>query len=314
MCFSCEAVIARLDPKALSSGLLVIIIAIGGCMANLLRLILLFYSPFVWATIETIPATFAPVAVLVSYGGPNLATPELECQRMVTETAPWIYVSTGTVTAEYVQCFAKLPYDASPVFFGNARIYRRCDISWSGWAPVPSLLDCGAVYSCPATGGWTLSGSSCTRDVACPVAPLHPLDPAVQPYEDGLIDMASETQATRDGAACIVREARARRIYPQIVSGYRPPAYQTHIREVYDKWQLLKNNNDLACADTKSQVETEFDYHSPFAHQPGNTSRHSSGRAVDIHLSDYTVADTIAAGCNMSRPVANDRSHFESPR
>jgi hypothetical protein len=143
---------------------------------------------------------------------------------------------------------------------------------------------------------------------------LTPLDPAVQPYEDGLIDMTNETQATRDGAACIVRVARARRLRPQIESGYRPPAYQTHIREVYDKWQLLQNNNDAACADTKSQVKVEFKKHSKFAHQPGNTSHHSSKQAVDIHLSDYTDADTIAAGCNMSRPVANDRSHFESPR
>jgi len=132
--------------------------------------------------------------------------------------------------------------------------------------------------------------------------------------------MANETQATREGAACIVREARARYLSPQIASGYRPPAYQTHIREVYDKWQLLENNNDSVCADTKRQVENEFNKHSPFSHQPGNTSPHSSGRAVDIHLSDYTDADTIAAGCTiagggtMSRPVPNDRSHFESPR
>jgi uncharacterized protein YcbK (DUF882 family) len=142
----------------------------------------------------------------------------------------------------------------------------------------------------------------------------------VQPYEDGLVDMDNETQATRDGTACIVKEARTRRIYPKIVSGYRPPAYQTHIREVYDKWLLLENNNDSACADTKRQVEFEFKKHSKFSHQPGNTSRHSSGLAVDIHLLNYTDADIIAAGCTivgggtMSRPVPNDRSHFESPR
>lgn len=92
------------------------------------------------------------------------------------------------------------------------------------------------------------------------------------------------------------------------------------IREVYDKWQLLENNYDAGCADIKSQVKTEFDRHAPFAHQPGNTSPHSTGLAVDISLTDYAAADTIASGCMvtgggaMSRPVANDRSHFVSPR
>ena len=67
---------------------------------------------------------------------------------------------------------------------------------------------------------------------------------------------------------------------------------------------------------TKLQVEVEFMYHSKFAHQPGLTSRHSSGLAVDISLSSYTDADTIAPGCAvagggaMSRPVSGDRSHF----
>ena len=151
----------------------------------------------------------------------------------------------------------------------------------------------------------------------CPITtPLTPLDPAVQPYEDGLKDMDNVTEATRAGAACIARAARARRprIIARLVSGYRPPAYQTHIREVYDKWQLLVNNNDPVCADTKRQVKTEFDRHSRFAHQPGTTSRHSTRTAVDISLSNYTEADAIAAECNMSRPVPNDRPHFESPR
>lgn len=165
----------------------------------------------------------------------------------------------------------------------------------------------------------------CEREApvaTCPVTALTPLDPALQPYEDGLVDMENETQATREGAACIVRSARAHRprINAIIVSGYRPQAYQTHIREVYDKWQLLENNNDAECADIKNQIKAEFDHHGPFAHQPGNTSRHSTGRAVDISLTNYADADAIAAGCvvtggsAMSRPVANDRSHFESPR
>ena len=161
------------------------------------------------------------------------------------------------------------------------------------------------------------TATSCVPDATCKIpglTPLEPLDPAVQPYEDGLIDMDNLTQATRDGAACIVRVARAGRLRPRITSGYRPPAYQTHIRAVYDNWQLLENNNDAACADTKRKVKIEFDHHGPFAHQPGRTSRHPARRAVDISLLNYSNADTIAAGCTMSRTVSNDRVHFESPR
>lgn len=246
----------------------------GGCMANLPRLILLFYSPFVWATIETIPATFTPVAVLVSYGGTHLATPELECQRMVTETAPWIYVSTGTVTAEYVQCFAKLPYDASPVFFGGARIHRRCDISWSSWAPVSSL-DCGTVYSCPATGGWTLSGSFCTRDVACPVGKL-----AAPPFNDACaqaLENVSSTQAQKNaacgsltpamqaGKSCL--EGKLSSMSPAIslaiTADIRSIAYQAHLKEIWDKMQvlvrLMKEDPAMqtACAARRAEIAAE---------------------------------------------------------
>ncbi len=155
----------------------------------------------------------------------------------------------------------------------------------------------------------------CERTLqACPVAPLTPLDPTVQSYEDGAIDIANEMQNTRDGAGCLVREARSQHLNPTITSGSRPDAYQAHLREVYDQWQLLKDNNDPQCADVKSQAQAEYSKHGPFAHQPARTSRHSSGRAVDVHLSDYTNADTIVAGCNMSRPVSPDAVHFESPR
>lgn len=190
--------------------------------------------------------------------------------------------------------------------------------------PNGQLSTIGAQCSFSAGGGWwvrpiysCLNGqltSDGMCEAPCSVDPLVPIDPAVQPYEDGLIDMDNVMQATRDGAVCIVRATRVRRINPQIQSGYRPSAYQTHIREVYDKWQLLENNNEAACADIKRQVKNEFDHHGPFAHQPGVTSRHSSGRAVDISLSDYTDADTTAERCNMSRPVPNDRSHFEPSR
>ncbi|MGD7196496.1 hypothetical protein [Ralstonia pseudosolanacearum] len=94
-------------------------------------------------------------------------------------------------------------------------------------------------------------------------------------------------------------------------SGFRPPAYQQHIREVWDKWQQLQNNNNPACASLKEAVHTEWIKHGPFAHQPGATSNHSSGKAVDIGGVPQGNADAIGSQCNMRRPVPNDRVHYE---
>jgi hypothetical protein len=234
---------------------------------------------------------------------------------------PWVRPTCGFATADAACAVVGLPASANGgcpggYYYWTVTSTLSCPANSTGTPEInPAYCTCNSPTAAdPVNYVPDAAGTNCVAAV-CPVAdPLKPLDPAVQPYEDGLVDMGNETQATREGAACIVREARARHLHPQIVSGYRPPAYQTHLREVYDKWQLLKDNNDSVCADTKRQVEIEFMKHSPFAHQPGNTSRHSTGRAVDIHLSDYTDADTIAAGCSMSRPVANDRSHFVSPR
>jgi hypothetical protein len=124
--------------------------------------------------------------------------------------------------------------------------------------------------------------------------------------------------ATKNGIACIQQKVAALNCYmtPRPTSGYRPTAYQTHIREVYDKWQQLKNNSTPECADTKSLVKAAFDSHSPFARQPGTTSNHSqldaqgnpAGNAVDISgVPDNALnsADTIASQCNMYRPLIN---------
>ena len=122
-----------------------------------------------------------------------------------------------------------------PNFYNNSLGPISCPANSTG----TTTCTCNTGYQPDSTGTSCVPVSTCTV-----TTPLTPLDPAVQPYEDGLIDMVNVTQGTRDGAACIARVARAYRprIIAGLVSGYRPPAYQTHIREVYDKWQLLKNN------------------------------------------------------------------------
>ncbi|MDN3369087.1 D-alanyl-D-alanine carboxypeptidase family protein [Ralstonia pseudosolanacearum] len=153
----------------------------------------------------------------------------------------------------------------------------------------------------------------------CPVATLTPItDPVALQHENGQYsgghpDLDHLTQATRDGTSCIVQHALAQapgtNVHP--TSGFRPPAYQRHIREVWDKWQQLQNNTNPACSSLKAAVHTEWMKHGPFAHQPGATSNHSSGNAVDIGGVPQGNADAIASQCNMRRPVSNDRVHYE---
>jgi hypothetical protein len=265
------------------------------------------YSVSEWVTaVNTNPGTLSPVFVYTStpISCSNSSLDVLAtCVAAAAGGAVWYYSYDGNFTGGNPDGFT----DAIASHLGCPE-HAQPTSTTTCTCNNPTALD--SINYVPDS-----TGTSCMPAAVCPVGKLKPMDPAMQPYEDGIIDMTSETQATRDGATCIVREARTRHLSPRIASGYRPPAYQTHIREVYDKWQLLENNNDSVCADTKRQVEIEYKRHSKFSHQPGNTSRHSSGRAVDIHLSAYTDADIIAAGCNsMSRPVANDRSHFESSR
>jgi hypothetical protein len=161
-------------------------------------------------------------------------------------------------------------------------------------------------------------------------------DPVALLYENGtysatrpdLLHLTPETQA---GLACIQQKVAALNCYktPQATSGYRPTAYQTHILEVYDKWQLIKNNNAPECAETKRAIREEYIKHSHFARRPGVTSNHShvdaqgnpAGNAVDIsNVPDNALdsADAIACQCNMYRPMIhlpnpsrNDPVHYQ---
>ncbi|XHO07843.1 hypothetical protein ACEQUB_p01090 (plasmid) [Ralstonia syzygii] len=73
----------------------------------------------------------------------------------------------------------------------------------------------------------------------CPVADLTPItDPVALQHENGQYsgghpDLDHVTQTTRDGTSCIVQHALAQapgtNVHP--TSGFRPPAYQRHIRE-----------------------------------------------------------------------------------
>lgn len=96
-------------------------------------------------------------------------------------------------------------------------------------------------------------------------------------------------------------------------SAYRPPQYQAHLREVWDKWKLLKNNQDPECADLKKKVNAEFTKHGLLSTQrPAAISKHTQGLAIDVTLSlPISQFLNLADGCMLYRPLPQaDPVHF----
>ena len=96
-------------------------------------------------------------------------------------------------------------------------------------------------------------------------------------------------------------------------SAYRSQAYQDHLREVWDSYQVVKDWPDDRCAAVQANVEDEWKLHN-LAYRPAQSSRHSTGRAFDANwgtLNEGVTIDELAAGCGLSRPVPGDPTHFE---
>lgn len=159
--------------------------------------------------------------------------------------------------------------------------------------------------------GYQVSVRICRPRGVCPVKPLLPsTDPAAQEHETGPYsknpDMEHVSEAVKAGATCIKQRERN----AEVTSGFRPQAYQDHLREVWDKWAILKNDNTEACKKIKDEV-WRHDRKHRMKHQPGITSNHTTGTAVDFGGITAASADKTAKACNMHRPYANDPVHFQ---
>ena len=107
-----------------------------------------------------------------------------------------------------------------------------------------------------------------------------------------------------------------------LTSAYRPVTYQQHLIHVWDKWMNeLKENQELACAPIKSQVEAEFTRHQLLETQrPVEVSDHTLGVGFDANVvlpndalfrKAPATVDNLAKFCRLMRPSpANDHVHF----
>ena len=145
---------------------------------------------------------------------------------------------------------------------------------------------------------------TCTHKQVDPVAAFGPPDPPP-------VDIQDLSAATQTSIICMQTAVAPNGSF-QVTSGFRPQAYQNHILDVYDKFQLIQNWDSPKCTTTKANIVREWGIHAPFDHRPANVSNHTSGTAFDAAwtLPANTSIDTLAQGCNLSRCVANDTHHF----
>ena len=127
------------------------------------------------------------------------------------------------------------------------------------------------------------------------------------------IDTANLTAGTRAALACLRAAVSRAGGMLVVASAYRSAAYQNHLREVWDKYQIVRDWPTDKCAEVQSNVRAEWDRHD-LVYRPAERSRHSSGRAFDANwgtLNEGEDIDDLAEGCSLSRPVRGDPTHFE---
>jgi len=149
----------------------------------------------------------------------------------------------------------------------------------------------------------------------CQVPPLAPLAADAQAFENGqTVDTANLNAGMQTALTCFQAAVAAAGGTITVNSAYRPPSYQSHLREVWDRWNDLRNRREAECQELRTQVQQEFNRHGLLLTQrPAASSAHTRGEAFDarVNLPAGRNVDTVAAGCDLTRPVpANDPVHF----
>ena len=121
------------------------------------------------------------------------------------------------------------------------------------------------------------------------------------------------TPGTQTALACLEDAVMANGGMLTLESGYRSQAYQSHLLEVWVKYQTVKDWSSDQCRVVGKNVRDEWKLHR-IASRPAGVSNHSNGTAFDATWSGLNAGvsiDDLARGCNLSRPFpVKDRVHF----
>lgn len=127
----------------------------------------------------------------------------------------------------------------------------------------------------------------------CLVTPLHTLqDEEALAFESGdpsvrQISLRRMQPATRTALHRFTRVVAAVGGSVAVTSAYRPPAYQDHLRGVWEKWMYeLRDNGQAECQELRAQMQEEFVRHELLESQrPVPFSDHTRGLAFDARVS-----------------------------
>jgi len=221
-----------------------------------------------------------------------------DCYQNVSSpySMPWAWLNSysfgdASVATSYADSTTTGVGGGQTTFYANfPGVDYHVEGSESGWYCVPDQTPI------PQQTGVTTQ---------CSVAAVAAYSP--DPYS---LNIGGMNQDTQTALTCLQNAVSNAGGTLTVTSAYRPQDYQDHLREVWDKWQAIKNNTQNACQERKSQIQTEWDRHD-MVHQPATVSPHTAGNAFDANWSPTSLdIDSLASSCNLSRPVANDRVHF----
>ncbi len=220
------------------------------------------------------------------------------------------YLVTPTGTVSYVRNFGKPGSDYGSYWESSQVVITQSLDQWRNQRVT-------FVFSVQQDGWGDQSAARIDNfDVrTCQVPPLTTItDAAALSFEAGnTLDTADLIPAMQAALNCLQQAASAAGGALTVNSGYRPPAYQAHLREVWDRWNDLRNRRDPECANLRTNVQGEFQRHGLLLTQrPAAASAHTRGEAFDANwnLPAGTIIDTLAANCGLQRPLATDPVHF----
>jgi hypothetical protein len=125
----------------------------------------------------------------------------------------------------------------------------------------------------------------------CAVAPITPItDPKALEFEEGFrngdtVDISGMVPAAARSLARFEKTVDSIGGEISLKSGYRPPAYQAHLKDVWDKWRELRDNTLPECQNLRAEVEQEFTgHHLLLTQTPVSISDHTRGLAFDASV------------------------------
>jgi hypothetical protein len=151
----------------------------------------------------------------------------------------------------------------------------------------------------------------------CPVAPLLPIAPDAQPFEDyaqgardctGLVDLGPMQQPMLNALSCLQQAVANAGGQLIITSAFRPVSYQSHLYDLYQKYLKLLNNTDPACAERRAQVIDEVNHVHCIQRSgaaKGDAGQHPKGGAFDLSAPGVNLIQ-LACGCGLYRPYPED--------